>query len=259
MEEEKQAALLQIQQLQKQLDEEKKKQTPTAPPKDFRKDLKEKEVIFTKQLATQLLILERHVKFKGQKSSFKQIREVWIKRLKESDTFAGLGAYIADLDNTVSSSAQTKEWKKVRDEWRRRSSNLESLPDVIWLFTEFENGLTKSYKESSWLKANCEPWKKALAFIEKLYNSTEPDKSKARQVIAESIAQGAVLFNSGHQELCEKLYFHCVQHLLYYNLSPDVQKILEDAIEKGQQAKTDTDRAWLYRRTIDTVTATLKN
>lgn len=76
-------------------------------------------------------------------------------------------------------------------------------------------------------------------------------------VITTAIATGVPLFNAGDAASCAEVYCNAVVDLM--DAAPsDMRPILSEALETSFACKSDSDRAWLLRRTLDSVLARLR-
>ncbi len=79
-----------------------------------------------------------------------------------------------------------------------------------------------------------------------------PEKgADARQVIEETVAQGAALFNSGHHAACANLYQSCMTELMSSSVSTPLKSHMTRVMQSANSQQCDTDRAWTLRRGID--------
>jgi NADH dehydrogenase [ubiquinone] 1 alpha subcomplex assembly factor 1 len=76
-------------------------------------------------------------------------------------------------------------------------------------------------------------------------------------VITTAIATGVPLFNAGNAASCAEVYCNAVVDLMDKAPS-DMRPILSETLEMSFACKSDTDRAWLLRRTLDSVLARLR-
>jgi len=198
-------------------------------------------------MAFQLVILEKNLKTKAQKSNWRKIREKWLLSLTNSDSFQDIANHIAELDSYLTDSAQSKEWRKVRDEWKKKTLNIRSIEEVVWLLKEFEGSVGSKFKESSWEKVNQVGWKRALPFAVTFYNSPPKDDNiKIADILRESIAQGVELFNSGDIDLCAKLYQLSIEIVLNFS-TPENKLILTKVLSDSESKLNPADRAWILR------------
>ena len=75
----------------------------------------------------------------------------------------------------------------------------------------------------------------------------------ARQMILNTIAQGAPKYNAGHHEACAQLYMTTMTSLVsgQSELPADVVTNLNHVISQAQQTSCSTDRAWTLRHGLD--------
>jgi uncharacterized surface protein with fasciclin (FAS1) repeats len=72
--------------------------------------------------------------------------------------------------------------------------------------------------------------------------------------IEDAIDRGVPVFNGGDHGGCAAIYRECIQILADdEQVNPSVRKAMKGLLEQASERGSDTDRAWLYRRTLDHV------
>ena len=72
--------------------------------------------------------------------------------------------------------------------------------------------------------------------------------------IEDAIDRGVPVFNGGDHGGCADIYRECIQMLAKdERVNPAVRKAMKGLLEHAGERGSDTDRAWLYRRTLDHV------
>jgi len=215
------------------------------------------EVTLSKMMSMQLLILEKNLKTKSQKSSWKKKREKWVINLLDSNSFQDIANYVAELDGSLSNSSQNKEWRKIRNEWKKKTENINNLDEIVWLLKELEDSIGSNFKEPSWEKINQVRWMKAISFVVTFSSSSKSDNEKAKEIILEAIFQGIDLFNSGQVDLCAKLYQMATEISLNY-CTGDSKLILTKSLNDCTSKLNPVDRAWILRTGMDNVVKILQ-
>jgi len=75
--------------------------------------------------------------------------------------------------------------------------------------------------------------------------------ANARQVIENTVAQGASLFNSGQHAACANLYQETLNSLMTTQIDPSLQQHMTTVVQNASRLNCDTQRAWALRRGID--------
>lgn len=84
--------------------------------------------------------------------------------------------------------------------------------------------------------------------------SAKNDSIKPASMIENAIEKGVLVFNRGHHQECATIYQQCLVNLTENEaMESRLRRGLEMILDRGKRAKSDRDRAWLYRHTLDGV------
>lgn len=91
-----------------------------------------------------------------------------------------------------------------------------------------------------------------------LPSSVASAQLSARKMIAQAIAAGAPIFNSGHHAECAQIYSDTLERLLARNdhgMSAHVQQMVRSSLARSKSDTSMTSRAWTLRRALDSAYA----